>query len=76
MPATAPYKLIKLPKVAEIVTLKESAIYDRMNKNSPRFDASFPRPVRLGKGSNPPVAWEQAEVDAWVAAQVEARRAA
>ena len=76
MSAPAPYRLLKIQHLTEIVTLKKSAVYDRLNKDSPRFDASFPRPIHLGKGKNSSVAWEASEVDAWVASQVEAKRAA
>jgi prophage regulatory protein len=52
--------------------LSRSTIYDKINPNSPRFDASFPKPIRLGNGSA--VGWIESEVESWVRAQIEASR--
>ena len=68
------YTLLKRPEVEAKVTLGCSAIYARMEPKSPYYDATFPRPVQLGKGKNPPVAWIESELDTWIAAQVENSR--
>jgi prophage regulatory protein len=52
--------------------LSRSTIYDKINPSSPRFDATFPKPIRLGNGSA--VGWIEGEVEAWVRAQIEASR--
>lgn len=52
--------------------LSRSTIYDKINPASPRFDKSFPKPIRLGNGSA--VGWIEGEVEAWVRAQIEASR--
>lgn len=43
--------------------LSRSGIYDRLNPLSPRFDASFPRPVKLGQHA---IGFVEAEVDRWI----------
>lgn len=53
------------------VGLSRSTIYDRINPQSPRYDASFPKPIRLGGAA---VGWLAHEVDAWVQAQIDASR--
>lgn len=43
--------------------LSRSAIYDRMDKKSPRYAADFPTPFSLGGGA---VGWFQEDIDAWL----------
>lgn len=53
--------------------LSRSTIYDKINPKSPRYDASFPKPIRLGGAA---VGWLAHEVDAWLNRQIEASRKA
>ncbi|SDJ10887.1 helix-turn-helix transcriptional regulator [Billgrantia gudaonensis] len=57
--------LLKRPEVRKRTTLSDSALYRLMEKGE------FPRPVQLGPRA---VAWVEAEVDAWIAARIEASR--
>ncbi|MGQ0677393.1 MAG: helix-turn-helix transcriptional regulator [Rhodospirillales bacterium] len=52
--------------------LSRSTIYDKINPASPRHDASFPKPIRLGNGSA--VGWIESEVEDWLRSQIEASR--
>ena len=52
--------------------LSRSTIYDKINPQSARFDATFPKPIRLGTGSA--VGWIEGEIEAWLRAQIEASR--
>ena len=52
--------------------LSRSTIYDKINPASPRHDASFPKPIRLGNGSA--VGWIEGEVEAWLRDRIEASR--
>lgn len=71
---TAPV-IIRRKQLEARIGLGRSAIYDRMDESSPRFDPSFPRPIRLGEGKNPPIGWIESEVNAWLTAQIEKSRA-
>jgi prophage regulatory protein len=51
--------------------LSRSTIYDRINPKSPRYDPTFPKPIRLGGGA---VGWLAHEVDDWLRRQIEASR--
>ncbi|TAN53127.1 MAG: AlpA family phage regulatory protein [Methylococcaceae bacterium] len=44
-------------------------MYDRLNPKSPYYDPSFPKPIKLGSGENPPVGWLEHEADDWISAQ-------
>ena len=54
--------------------LSRSSIYARISPNPNRpgdYDPTFPKPVSLGAKA---VGWVEAEVDAWLSAQVEKSR--
>lgn len=67
-PATLRYLRIK--DVQSRLGISRSTIYDRMSPQSPRFDASFPRQVKLGAVS---VRWVESEVNEWIRAQIAER---
>ena len=53
----APRKLIKLPQVTEITTLKRSTVYERVKAGT------FPAPLKVGaRGS----AWDSDEISTWL----------
>ncbi len=52
--------------------LSRSTIYDKINPDSPRYDATFPKPIRLGNGSA--VGWIESEVEIWLRGRIEASR--
>ena len=54
--------------------LSRSSIYARISPNPNRpgdYDPTFPKPVSLGAKA---VGWVEAEIDAWLSAQVEKSR--
>jgi len=53
--------------------LSRTAIYDRLDPKSPRYDPTFPRRVHLGAGT---VGWVEQEVDAWITTRVAQRDSA
>ncbi|MBN8508534.1 MAG: AlpA family phage regulatory protein [Burkholderiales bacterium] len=63
-PAPAPERLIRLPAVLDLVGLGRTAVLDRVKAGA------FPAPVRIGRAA----LWREAEVSAWVVAQVRAHR--
>lgn len=53
--------------------LSRSTIYDKINPRSPRYDASFPKPIHLGGGAA--VGWIESEVEDWLQLQIATSRA-
>ena len=56
--------------------LSRSSIYARLRQNPKRpgdYDPTFPKPVSVGAKA---VGWIEAEIDAWLTAQVEKSRKA
>ena len=59
-------KLLRMPKVIEMVGLQKTAIYDRINRHK------FPKPVKLGGAST----WLESEITGWILEQVALSRSA
>lgn len=67
---TAPIKILRRKQVEARIGLSRSAIYSRFKPNPKRptdYDPTFPRPVPIGAKA---VGWVEAEIDAWLTAQV------
>ena len=62
-------RVIRLPETKAQTGQSRSTIYDKLNPKSPRYDATFPKPIKLGARS---IGWIEAEVQAWI----ESRRVA
>ena len=56
--------IMRLRQLQEYIKLSRSAIYDRMNEKSKRYDQTFPKPIRLGGGA---IGWFKSDIDAWLA---------
>ena len=52
--------------------LSRSTIYDKINPDSPRYDPTFPKPIRLGNGSA--VGWIENEMEDWLRGRIAASR--
>lgn len=55
--------IFRLPEMIEYTKLSRSAIYDRMNESSPRYDSTFPKKFPLGGGA---IGWFKADVNTWL----------
>jgi prophage regulatory protein len=44
-----------------------------MNAQSPRYDASFPQPIKIGLAA---VRWVESEIQAWIAGRIDLSRGA
>lgn len=56
-------KIIRLRELIQVIGLSRSTIYEKLNKASRRYDASFPAPIKL---SNCAIGWRISDVDAWI----------
>ncbi|MDO8774475.1 MAG: AlpA family phage regulatory protein [Burkholderiaceae bacterium] len=54
--------IIRLPAVISLTGLSKSAIYDRMDKNSPRYAKDFPKCFSLDGGA---VGWFLSDLEKW-----------
>ena len=58
-------RLLRVDEVSAIVGLKRTTIWHRCNPDSPYYDASFPKPIRIGSRR---IAWNSRDIQAWIAA--------
>lgn len=65
--------ILRRKQVEARTGLSRTTIYDRINPKSPRYDATFPKPISLGAGA---VGWLEHEISAWLTSRVEASRKA
>lgn len=68
--------ILRRQQVEARTGLSRSTIYARMRRNPKRpsdYDPTFPRPVSVGGRA---VGWIEAEIDAWLGAQVAKSRGA
>jgi prophage regulatory protein len=56
-------RAIRLPELKNQTGKSRSSIYDALNPKSPRYDATFPKPIKLGART---IGWIEAEVQAWI----------
>jgi prophage regulatory protein len=71
---TAPLTIIRRKQVEARTGYSRSTIYAKMRRNPNRpgdYDPTFPRPVSMGAKS---VGWIEAEIDAWLTAQIKKSR--
>lgn len=57
-------KVLRIKDLISKVGMARSTIYDRLNPKSPRYDCSFPKPIKLGLSA---IGWLEHEVDEWLA---------
>ncbi|EER0365310.1 AlpA family transcriptional regulator [Escherichia coli] len=58
-----PSRILRMPELSQLLGISRSTIYEKMNPLSKYYDATFPRPVRLGSGS---VGWRSSTIDEWL----------
>lgn len=66
--------ILRRKQVEAQTGLSRSSIYAKLRENPKRprdFDPTFPKPVSIGAKS---VGWIEAEIDAWLAAQIDKSR--
>jgi prophage regulatory protein len=61
------HRLLRRKQVEQAIGLSRSTIYARLDKNSPRYDPTFPKPITLGSMS---VAWVESEIQGWISSRI------
>jgi prophage regulatory protein len=59
---TTKHQLIKRPELEQLIGLSRSSIYDRLNPKSKRYDATFPKAIKLSHSTR----WRLSEVLDWI----------
>lgn len=66
------YALIKTKAMLELVSISKGALYLKLDPESPYFDPTFPRPIRLSDNAKA-IYWVLSEVEEWIQARMQAR---
>lgn len=61
-------RMICLRQLIEMLGISRSSVYEKINPKSPRYDASFPRPIKLGQAS---IRFELQAVERWLQLRIE-----
>ncbi|UOO89780.1 AlpA family phage regulatory protein [Vitreoscilla massiliensis] len=56
-------RILRIKEVATKLAIGKSTIYDWINPKSPRYDPSFPKPIKLGGNS---IGWFSTMIDEWL----------
>lgn len=55
-------RFLRLPELMNLVQMSRTSIYSKLNKNSRRYDPTFPRPIKNGRR----LIWVNREVELWM----------
>ena len=58
-----PVRVLRLKHVIHMIGLSRSTIYDKMDRKSPRYDPSFPRPFKIGLSA---IGWREDAIQTWL----------
>ena len=64
-------RVLRIKQVQDRVGLSRSTIYDRMNSASPRYDSSFPKPMKIGISA---IGWLESSISNWIEARPNSRQ--
>lgn len=62
-PSSSLKRILRIKQLIETIGLGKSTVYDYLDPKSPRYDPTFPKPVKLGVSA---VGWVEEEVGAWL----------
>lgn len=61
-------RVLRMRQVQDRIGLSKSSIYDRLNVKSPRYDNTFPRPIKIGVSA---VGWLEESINDWICSRME-----
>lgn len=64
-------RVLRIQQVAEKLSIGKSTIYDWLNEQSPRYDNTFPKPIKLSAKS---IGWLSSEIEVWLLNRVNLTR--
>ncbi|RSO82652.1 AlpA family phage regulatory protein [Acinetobacter ursingii] len=63
-------QLINLKQVVELIGVCRSTIYEMMDENSPYYDPTFPRKVKITQNR---IGWSAYEIHQWIESKLASR---
>lgn len=66
-----PVRIFRMKHLRQMIPVGSATFYDWMNPASPRYDPTFPRPIRLSSSAKGgAVGWLESEVVKWIESRV------
>lgn len=65
-PAPSARSIVRAKQFSALFGISRAKLYELQDPGSPRFDPTFPRPVRLGASPRGAVGWWTNEIEAWL----------
>lgn len=65
-------QILRMKQLQQRTGLSRSAIYDRLDKKSPRYDFTFPKPLKLSPAGTA-IGFLEHEVEAWIISRIKVR---
>ncbi|MDR5873752.1 helix-turn-helix transcriptional regulator [Vreelandella gomseomensis] len=59
--------ILRIRQLSKKLGMSRSWIYEKINPDSPRYDPSFPKPIKLGASA---IGWIEHDIDQWVMSQL------
>lgn len=71
----SPYKqVLRIWDTCDRVGHKRSAVYEKISPTSPRYDKTFPRPIKLSENpKSSAIGFVASEIDDWIQSRIDAR---
>jgi prophage regulatory protein len=69
-PGKAFIKILRLKTLQERLGVGRSTVYDWMNPCSPRYNPTFPRPIKLSLGARGAIGWIESDICHWIDSRV------
>ncbi|MEK6212233.1 MAG: AlpA family phage regulatory protein [Pseudomonadota bacterium] len=69
-----PTKFLRLPEVMARTCRKKSKVWESLNPRSPRFDPTFPKPIKIGDSQSRSTYWVETEIEKWLRTQIQKSR--
>lgn len=63
-------QLLRLKTLKERLGVGRSTIYDWMNPCSPRYNPTFPRPIKLSAGQRGAIGWVESDICRWIDSKI------
>lgn len=63
-------QMLRIGEVEKLLGVNRSTVYDWMDVKSKRYDASFPKQVKVGARA---VRWVESQLSAWIESKISAQ---
>ncbi|POA48328.1 AlpA family transcriptional regulator [Pseudomonas sp. MPR-ANC1] len=62
------HKFCRLGRLMDLTGTSRTGVYEKLDKNSPRYDATFPKPIKIGACA---VAFLESDIYRWMQERID-----